>query len=352
MQKRAAAILVCLLSTDLLAAASSSGYKKAYFGATRPGSWAKYTMSMPGFPDSTSTYTRLPDEGGEARLQIRSDYKGDAQASTSFTDYRFRKGYSLEKDALSFGAGIVGMTVRAGDAEPMKMDAAVLENVRKAMPNYTPAVKFVATETVAGKACDHYKYSLKSAGAFVQLQTGDLWFNETVPFGLVRQTGITKDASGKVLSEFVMTLTDSGSGAGAAVETAKEADAPAAPAAPAGPVALADAYKKEQVQLSIEVQPEPKNGSRLRVTFKNKSDAPLKLLIPAGATALEVGIPIDTLHLQSATAKTLDIAPGKSSPPVDLTQSGSYRAVKGTFVISFYEGQPIFTGGVTMDHAK
>jgi hypothetical protein len=344
MPRRAAAFLVFLLCARLLAAAEPAGYRKAYFGATKLGTWAKYTMKMPGFPDSTSTYTRLPDEGGETRLQIRADFQGDAQASTSFSDYRLKAG-SLEKDALSFGAAIISLTVRAGEGEPMVMEPAVLENIRKGMSNYAPAAKFVATETVGGKACDRYKYSLKHPGNPVQLESGELWLNDTVPFGLVRQTGITKEPSGKVISQFELILTDSGSGATAA---ATEGASPAPP----GPLTLADAFKKEQVELSVEVLANPKDGSRMRVVFKNKGETPLKLVIPAGSTALDVGTPIDILNLESAAEKTLEIAPGKTSPPIDLAQTGDYRAVKGRFVISIYEGTQLFSGGVTMDHVK
>jgi hypothetical protein len=342
--KRTVPALFLLLAAGTLVAAEPAGYKKAYFGATKPGTWAKYTMKMPGFPDSTSTYTRLPDEGGEARLQIRADFQGDAQASTSFSDYRLKAG-SLEKDALGFGPAIIGLTVRAGEGEPMVMEPAVLENIRKGMSDYAPAAKFVATETVGGKACDRYKYSLKHPGNPVQLESGELWLNDTVPFGLVRQTGITKEPSGKLISQFELILTDSGSGATAAsTETAKPA--------PPGPLTLADAFKKEQVELSVEVLDEPSDGSRLRIVFKNKGEAPLKLVIPSGATALDVGTPIDTLNLESASEKTLELAPGKTSPPIDLTQTGDYRPVKGKFVVSVYEGTPLFSGSVTMDHVK
>lgn len=55
----------------------------------------------------------------------------------------------------------------------------------------------------------------------------------------------------------------------------------------------------------------------------------VRLVIPTGATALDVGTPIDTLTLQSAAEKTLEIAPGRTSPPIALTQTGRYRAVKG-----------------------
>ena len=339
--------LVFLLAAGTLAGATPAGYKKAYSGATKPGTWVKYTMKMPGFPDSTSTYTRLPDENGETRLEIRADFQGDAQASTSFSDYRLKAG-ALEKDALSFGPSILGLTIRATGGEPMEMEGAALENIRKAMPNYASAAKLVGTETVDGKSCDHYTYSLEHAGTPAQVESGELWLSDAVPFGLVRQTGITKELSGKITSQFELILTDSGSGSAAATAASAETAKPAPP----GPLTLADAFKKERVELSIEVLDEPGEGSRLRVVFKNKGESPLKLVIPAGSTALDVGTPIDTLNLESAAEKTLELGPGKSSLPIDLTQTGDYRPVKGRFVVSVYEGTQLFSGSVTMDHVK
>ena len=49
MAKRAPAVLLPLFCAVLLAAEGASGYKKAYFGLTKPGTFAKYTMKMPGF---------------------------------------------------------------------------------------------------------------------------------------------------------------------------------------------------------------------------------------------------------------------------------------------------------------
>lgn len=346
---RTVSALAILLAASTLAAVEPAGYKKAYFGATKPGTWAKYTMKMPTFPDSFTTYTRLSDEDGYPRLETRSEFTTEGQASTSFNDYKLAKGFSLEKNALDFGKAIVGMTIRAGDGEPMVMEPAVLENIRTGMSAYGPVAKFVATETVAGKICDRYTYALKHPGNPVQLEAGELWLSDAVPFGLVRQTGVTKEPSGKVLSEFEIILTDSGSGAtGTTTAVVGAATAKEAP----GPLALGDAFQKERVELSVEVMGTPPDGSRVRVTFKNKSDEPLRLVIPAGATALEAGTPIETLTLVSAAEKTLELSPGKSSPPIDLTQTGSYRVVKGKFVISVYEGTQLFSGGVTMDHVK
>ena len=274
--KRAVLCLASLLTTlEASGAPGASGFQKPYFGATKPGTFARYTMSMPNFPDSKMTYTRLPDEGGKNRMQIEAEFTTEGQASTSWTDYTLKAGYSLEKDAISFGKAVVAMTIKAGGGQTVEMQPEVLENVRKSMSDYGSVSKFVGSETVAGKSCDRYKYAIKHPGNPVQLETGELWLNDSVPFGLVKQTGVTKEPSGKVISQFEIKLTESGAGSGAA--------AVGAPAArPAGPVKLADAFQKEQVELTVSILPEPRDGSRLRVTFKNKGDAVLHLVIPAG----------------------------------------------------------------------
>src|SRR5206468_9138976 len=98
-----------------------------------------------------------------------------------------------------------------------------------------------------------------------------------------------------------------------------------------GSVSLADAFKGGRVELAVTVVGGTGDGRSLRVGFKNKGDDVLHLTIPAGATTLDVGSPIDQLRLQSAAAKSLDIAPGVSWPAIKLAQTGSRRAIGGNF---------------------
>jgi len=146
-----------------------------------------------------------------------------------------------------------------------------------------------------------------------------------------------------------MLLIDNGTGA--APEQVAGAKKPA-PTAAAGPVLLPDAFRKGQVELSVTVAPTSTDGRDLRVSFRNKGDALLRLSIPAGPTTLDVGTPLDKLRLQAAAAKTLEIAPGATSAAVDMTQTGTRRAVQGTFAVTVYEGQPLFSGNVTMGTVK
>src|SRR5439155_8871994 len=118
------------------------------------------------------------------------------------------------------------------------------------------------------------------------------------------------------------------------------------------PMLLADAFKQGKVELSVSIAPGSSDGRNLRITFRNKGDAPLRLTIPAGATTLDVGTPLDKLRLEAAAAKSLEIVPGATSPVVELMQTGARRAVQGSFVLSVYEGTPLYSGSVTVDTVK
>ena len=55
-------------------------------------------------------------------------------------------------------------------------------------------------------------FKFSAPGSPVQVETGEIWLNETVPFGLVKQKAVTKEESGKLVSQFEMLLVDSGAG--------------------------------------------------------------------------------------------------------------------------------------------
>src|SRR5262249_44896181 len=93
-------VLAALLAAGSALAADSIGYRKAYFGATKPGAWAQYTMRVEGQPELRMRSTRLADANGEQHLEARLDVKVQGKAEASFTEYTLQKGYSLENDAL------------------------------------------------------------------------------------------------------------------------------------------------------------------------------------------------------------------------------------------------------------
>ena len=349
MTKAAAVAFASILSLNVVSAVAATGYQKAYFGATKPGSWAQYTMRVEGQPDMGYLNTRLPDEAGQQRVEVRIEYMSEGKLTSAYTGYVLKPGYSLENDALGFGKALVSMTSRTPGTKPYVMPVAALDSARKTMPDYAASAQFVGTENIGGKVSDRYKYTQRHPGNPAQIETGEIWLNETVPFGLVKQKAMTKDESGKLVSQFEMLLVDSGVGTAANQDSA--AKNPAKTAA-TGPVLLADAFRKGQVELAVTIAADASKGRNLRITFKNKGDRPLRLTIPAGPTTLDVGTPLDKLRLEAAAAKSLDIAAGATSPAVEMTQTGARRAVEGSFVLSVYEGTPLYSGSVTIDTVK
>ena len=345
----AIAVFVWLALTGTSFGAESSGYRKAYFGATKPGAWAQYTMKVDGQADMGYVTTRLADEAGQQRVQSRVEYIMSGATNTAYTDYVLKPGYSLESDALGFGKALVGMSSSMPGSKPIVMPPAVVDSARKSMPDYAASARFIGTDNIGGKLSEHYSYTQKHPGNPAQIETGEIWLNDSVPFGLVKQKAVTTEESGKVVSKMEMLLVDSGT----ASVGGKSADAtkPAKGSASAS-VSLADAFKTGRVELAVTVVGGTGDGRSLRVGFKNKGDDVLHLIIPAGATTLDVGTPIDKLRLQAAVATSLDIASGATSPVMELGQTGTRRAIDGSFAVNVYEGTPLFSGSVTMGTVK
>jgi len=202
-----------LLAILLLVAAPlafADGFKKAYFGATKPGSWAKYTLKTSA-GDMTSLYTRLADDDqGQARIEMRTEFS-NKETPTSINRYTLRKGFALDRDLMDYGPGIVaGEMGIAGEVQPT--DPATLAIIAKTLARYGANAKFLGSDTVAGKKCDRYSYTVRFPGDPEQIENGEIWLNDAVPFGLVKQKATTKDPGGKEISSYEETLVESGVG--------------------------------------------------------------------------------------------------------------------------------------------
>ena len=134
---------VVALSVSLVAsaatAADSSGYKKAYFEATVPGSWAQYTFKTEGQADMDYKNTRLTDAGGSQRVEVSVEYVMQGKVNTSFSAYTLKSGYSLQTDALGFGKAVTGMSIRQPGKPATEMPAATLDVVRKSFSGSSAA---------------------------------------------------------------------------------------------------------------------------------------------------------------------------------------------------------------------
>lgn len=339
----AAGWTLALLPLSALAGAKG-GYRAAYFGATTPGAWSRYAMTSDGKTESAYTYRRLADEDGHANVELKVEFTaGQFEGTWSTNRYRLARNFRLEDDALSFSRHCERLLMQSDKMDKMmEMDAATLPNIVDAAIDYASSVKFVGTEKIEGRDCDHYAYHYVSAEKNSTTYDGELWMNASVPFGLVRESASLKSQAGPA-STYSMTLVttgnDSGEGPSAASATpGKTGD---------GKLTLAEAYLQGLVELDVRVDPDAKQGARLFIAAVNKGENPLRLSVTAGATSFAAGMPLETLQIRVKKPTTLDLKPGEKSAEFAAEQEGTRRALEGTFTLVVFEGEPLFAGSVT-----
>jgi hypothetical protein len=323
-----------------ISAVASAGWKKAYFGATKPGTWARYIdhSSDPANVDMTVTQTRLGDDEGRPQIELKMDSNG--KYPLVLNRYTMKSGFDVDRDLLDYGPSIVAGA--GGDADNQTvLDAATVKIIAENMAAYGPAVVFKGGEVVDGKKTDRYSYSIKRPGS--STESGDLWLSDAVPFGVVRNTfTITEGAKS---TKFERKLIASGAGS-APVSTSAKPPAKTA-------FTLKEAYDAGLIRIDAEVDESVKNSEKvhLHITSKDEAPSPMTVTIPKGKTSLHVDMPIDDFIIDAPSAKTLTLTSDKSAD-VDVKQAGEQRVMKGKFQISMYEGKPLWSGGATVGWVK
>jgi len=339
MRKAFVLTLVVFLAPSLLAA----GWNKPYFASTKPGSWASYRTTSNVSPPSILTMTRLADHDGKVVIEAVSEFN-DKVTPTSTNRYELAKGFDVDHELIDYLKGLVaaGYSVKGG--EYTEMPAAAITGM-KAVPAYGAGAVFKATETIDGKACDHYTYT-RGQKSDPTIETGDIWLNESVPFGEVKHTTTTKDQAGKVMFTTETILTGSGTKTLPAATTAKVDPTTL-------PMTIKAAYDAGLIDVKVEIAPEDKRGDHLKLTIVSQGK-PLTITIAAATTSLHVDIPFDNLVFTSPTAQKLEITATKPATIVvnQVGKPGEQRVVAGKFTISTYEGKPMFQGSATSGFPK
>lgn len=323
------------LTASALAFGGPAHWKKPYFTATKPGSFVRLQSVDAVTGEITeSVVTRLPDEDGQVVFERRDEYKtGKFKGTKNVNRSVMKPGFPMEMEGLSYMRWTERLQGGSGDGPLNEMDAETVKAIASQGIDYGAIVVFKGTETIDGKACDHYAYSYNEK-ALGRVE-GELWLTDQVPFAAVKETLRGKDATGAAY-RIETKLVETG------------VSAAAAKAAPAL-VTLTDLFRGGKISILVEVVPK---SSKVQLTITNKGETKLKVVVPKGTTTLEVGSPVDTLVLVADAERALDIPAHGTAPRFDLTQKGTYRPTKGTFTVSVFEGQPLFSGSVEMDHVK
>lgn len=212
MRRLLVSIFVVVIAPSLFAA----GWKKAYFGATAPGSWARYTDTTPDMK-MTTTMTRMPDAAGDgeggARVELLVEFANN-QYPPVHNRYTLKKDFPLDRKLIDYMTEVVAGEVVSGDAEPTVLDAVTIDAMVKNSSRYEPTAKFKGTETIDGRKADRYGYTIRyeSPNDVVPstTETGDLWLSDAVPFGVVKQSAVTKDDKGNVTMTYERVVSGSG----------------------------------------------------------------------------------------------------------------------------------------------
>jgi hypothetical protein len=333
-------LFLLVLSLAISPFASAAGWKKAYFGATKPGTWARYIdhSSDPANVDMTVTLTRLGDDEGRPQIEMKMDSNGKYPLAVN--RYTMKSGFDVDRNLLDYGPAIVGGAGGDGDNQTV-FDANTVKLIAQNMPAYGAASVFKGSEVIDGKKTDRYSYSIKRPGP--STEAGDYWLSDAVPFGVVRNTFTLTE--GAKTTKFERKLVATGAGS-APVSTAAK---PAAKTA----FTLKEAYDAGLIRIDAQVDESVKNGEKVHLHITAKEEAPplMTVTIPKGKTSLHVDMPIEDFIIDAPSAKTLTLTSDKGAD-ADVKQAGEQRVMKGKFQITMYEGQPLWTGGATVGWVK
>lgn len=213
--KRTLAVALLVLSSAGLPAAEQRGFKKAYFGATEVGTFARHRATDETGAVSEYTYARLADVAGERVLEMRyRALSGQFKDTQSLTSCLVPATFPLADDALDFQIHARRCVAGTdGSARPTEYPRATMKAIAQGLNNYAAMVTFKGTETVDGRPADRYGYTYK--GNFKNVPattTGDLWLSDAVPFGLVKEVMVTRDAAGQELTRIETVLSEKGTG--------------------------------------------------------------------------------------------------------------------------------------------
>jgi hypothetical protein len=342
-----------LIVVSYVGVVQAEQFKKPYFNATKVGTWAKYEMTDKSGIRMTYTYKRLADSDGRIVFEHTSFVNsGPGKGGKATTLYVLEPGFDFARNMLSYGTAIQAMISQNNDGEPNVTTDQVIKIIRENSVDFSKSMAFKQSDKVDKYQCDHYAYNATSGGPRPMTHIGNIWLNEKIPFGVVKQSAIIKDNSKKV-GDFNYRLLDFGIDAKGVpallAKIPKDRKSPEKKQPEKSKIksySLKEAYEKEKVRLKVEVD-ERSGGKRLFIVIKNQAKHPIFLTVPKGLMDIEASPPVNTLKINIDSAKSIKLNPGQSSPALEVGQTGKRGCVKGRFELTIYKGEALITGSVT-----
>lgn len=325
--------------------ARGGDFKKPYFEATGPGTWTEYTLTSPDGSKSEFSYEREVDDGGRMVIEMRVKIlEGPGKGTKVKHLYTLPEGFDFARQGMNFGKFVEKMTMNYSGAD-IPVDENTLKSIRDSEKDFRGAVTFEASETMEGRQCDRYAYEIRIGGPSPQRESGTLWLDPTLPFGMVRQKAAVTNEDGKPATEFDMRLT--GTGRNQAIAEAAATPPPVAekPAAPSN-VSLKQGFAAGYVGIDVEAVGQTA-GKRLNLTLVNKTENELAVDVPSGDLEIPASSPVDVLKISVGKTVQVKIPAGGSARPFEVGQGGTRGIVEGRCSLSVYEGTPLYSGSVT-----
>lgn len=223
-------------------AADVATFTKAYFGSTKPGSWAKYeqiSTDPKGKVQKTEvTLSRLEGEGSRVWLEMRSVPKEGAKGKPTTIRYLLNTDFDVEKNALDYLKYVEKLVMQEDGKEAMEYPAEMLRQVGAAFASnvdYGASVAPLGPCASAGRTGEKYRMqgSFEVNLMIVKMKgttDTELCLSDAVPFGRLSERTVTTSDKGKPMGTTEMLLLDSGTGATSAIKgTPKKMEMPALP---------------------------------------------------------------------------------------------------------------------------
>ena len=211
-------------------AADLATFQKAYFGSTKPGSWARYEQTTTDAKGKVqkveTTLSHLESDGSQVTFEVRVVPKAGAKGKPTTMRYTLETVFKVEKNALDYMKYVEQMVFQEDGGEAMEYPPDMMRQVASAfVSNVDYGASVTALGACAAEGRSGEKYGIQGSFdvkiAFIRMKgttETELCMSDAVPFGRIAEKTVTKDDKGRLQSTTEMRLLETGSGAKSAIK--------------------------------------------------------------------------------------------------------------------------------------